>query len=436
MKQTALRRKINGGGRRVVGMDDWRACVYRGTGHAVVRTVLGRCRAMRTRKTEVAVIGLGAMGAAALYQLARRGVGAIGIDRFDPPHDQGSTHGETRVTRVAVGEGAQFVPLVRRSHEIWREIEHATGETLLVTCGEVLIGREDSSAGLHQRPGFFRQARAVAERFGIPYEMLDRNALAARFPQFANLVSDDAGLFEPDGGFVHVERCVGTQLAEARRLGAEVEANTVVTGIAQFRGGVRIATGADEILADQAIVAAGAWTAPLLGPPFDRLLRVTRQVLYWFEADEPALYGPDACPAFIRMTGPGNENMFYGVPTPAGATGIKLGTEQFTHATAADCVVREVREAEIRGFHDQHVAPFLRSVSSRLIRAKACLYTETADANFIIDRVPGHERVHVISACSGHGFKHSAAIGEAVAARVAGDRTGVVEVLEPFALRG
>ena len=390
---------------------------------------------MQVRKTEVAVVGLGAMGAAALYQLARRGVSAIGIDRFDPPHDQGSTHGETRVTRQAVGEGAQFVPLARRSHEIWREIERTTGATLLVTCGELLIGPEDSPAGLHQKPGFFRQTRAVAEQFGIAHEMMDRSALAARFPQFTSLSADDAGFFEPGGGFVHVERCVEVQLAEARRLGAEVLANTVATSVARANGGVRISTANGEILADQAIVAAGAWTAPLLGSPFDRLLRVTRQVLYWFEADEPALYGPDMCPAFIRMTGPGNEDMFYGVPTPAGAAGIKLGTEQFTDVTVADRVVREVAEPEIRTFYARHVAPFLRSISPRLIRAKTCLYTETADANFIIDRVPGNDRVHVISACSGHGFKHSAAIGEAVAARVVGDRTDVAEMLAPFALR-
>jgi len=390
---------------------------------------------MDTRKTDVAVIGLGAMGAAALYQLARRGVCAIGIDRFDPPHERGSTHGETRVTRQAVGEGAQFVPLVRRSHEIWREIELATGAALLVTCGELLIAPENSPAGLHQKPGFFRRTRAVADRFGIPYETLDRGALATRFPQFTNLGPDDAGLFEPGGGFVHVERCVEAQLAEARRLGADVVTNTLVTDVAQNQGGVRVTAGAMEIFAEQAIVAAGAWTAALLGPPFDRVLRVTRQVLFWFEAEEPSLYGPDACPSFIRMTGRGDEDMFYGVPTPAGAAGIKLGTEQFKDVTDPEYVVRSVDATEVSAFHARHVAPFLRSVGPRLIRAKCCLYTETEDASFIIDRVPGNERVHVISACSGHGFKHSAAIGEAVAARVVGDCGGAAEMLGPFSLR-
>jgi len=373
------------------------------------------------------------MGAAALYQLALRNIQAIGIDRFDPPHDRGSTHGETRVTRQAVGEGAQFVPLALRSHEIWRALEHASGTTLLVACGELLIGPENSPAGLHQKPGFFRQTRAVAERFGIACELLDRDALAARFPQFTRLAPDDAGLFEPGGGYLYVERCVEAQLAQARRLGATTIVNTNVTGIAPAGGGVRIATTSGDVFAKEAIVAAGAWTAALLGPPFDRLLRVTKQELFWFEPAEPSLYAPDVFPAFIRMTGPDPADMFYGIPIPAGCAGIKLGTEQFTSTTDPDNVARDVTEQDAHAFHARHVAPFLRSVSPRLLQARTCLYTETADANFIIDRLPGNHRVHVVSACSGHGFKHSAAIGEALAARIAGDRA-VEALLEQFAL--
>lgn len=389
---------------------------------------------MQIRTTDVAVVGLGAMGAAVLYQLALRGIAAIGIDRYNPPHDRGSTHGETRVTRQAVGEGEQFAPLALRSHEIWREIEHSTGTTLMVSCGELLIGPEHSPVGLHQKPDFFRQTLAVADRFAIAYEILDRDTLAARYPQFTNLAPDDVGFLEPGGGYLYPEHCVGTQLAEARRLGAEVLVNTAVTGITQANGRVRIITATDEILADQTIVAAGAWTGAVLGAPFDRLLRVTRQVLYWFETDDPPLYGPDVFPAFIRMTGTSDDDMFYGVPTPAGGVGIKVGTEQFTSVTEPDHVVRDVADEEVRAFHTRHVAPFLRHVSPRLIRAKTCLYTEAPGANFIIDRLPGSERVHVISACSGHGFKHSAAIGEAVAARVAGDGRAADDMLAPFSL--
>ena len=389
---------------------------------------------MQTLKTDVAVVGLGAMGAAALYQLALRGIDAIGIDRHDPPHEFGSTHGETRITRQAVGEGDSFAPFVIRSHKIWRALERATGETLMVSCGGLIIGPEDSRAAHHKKPDFFRRTIEVAERFGIPHELLARDELGARFPQFANLGEHDVAFYEKGAGYVNPELCVKVQLAEARRLGAGILIDTDVTGIARTKAGVRISTKTAEILAEQAIVAAGAWNAKLLGVPFDRLLKVTRQVLHWFETDKPALYAPDVCPIFIRMFGPADEDYFYGFPTPAGSTGVKVATEQYIATTDPDDVTREVAGDELRQFHATHVAKYLSHVTARPIRWKTCLYTEAPGGNFIIDRLPGNDRVHVISACSGHGFKHSAAIGEAVVERIVADRIGSWDPLAPFSL--
>ena len=147
--------------------------------------------------TDIAVIGLGAMGAAALYQLARRGVRATGIDRFAPPHSLGSSHGETRITRQAVGEGAAYAPLVLRSHEIWRELEAATGASLLVACGGVMIGPMHRASSHHGKPDFLRTTTAVAHQFAIPHEVLTRDDLTSRFPQFTNLAPDDVGYYEP-----------------------------------------------------------------------------------------------------------------------------------------------------------------------------------------------------------------------------------------------
>jgi sarcosine oxidase len=342
---------------------------------------------MHTWKTDVAVVGLGAMGAAALYQLAIRGIAAIGLDRYDPPHEFGSTHGETRVTRQAVGEGDSFAPFVIRSHQIWRELERATGETLLVSCGGLIIGPDDSRAVHHKKPDFIKRTREVAERFRIPHEILTRDELTMRFPQFTNLAQQDVAYYEPGAGFVGPEICVSAQLSEARRLGAKTLVNAKVTEIVPTHGGVRIATETDEIVAEQAIVAAGAWTAELLGAPFDRLLRVTRQVLYWFETDEPSLYAPDVCPIFIRMFGPGDEEYFYGFPTPAGATGVKVATEQYAVTTDPNDVARMVAEDEVRQFHDAHIANYLAHVTARPIRQKTCLYTEAPGSNFIIDRL-------------------------------------------------
>jgi sarcosine oxidase len=390
--------------------------------------------AMQTWKTDVAVIGLGAMGAAALYQLALRGIDAIGVDRYDPPHEFGSTHGETRITRQAVGEGDSFAPFVIRSHKIWRELERATGETLMVSCGGLIIGPEDSRPSHHKKPEFFRRTREVAERFDIAHTVLTRDELHARFPQFTNLGQHDVAYYEPGAGYVHPERCVKAQLDEARRLGARVFVDTEVTAIARMRGGVRISTKTGEIIADRAIVAAGAWTAKLLRGPFDRLLKVTRQVLYWFETDQPALYAPDVCPIFIRMFGPGEEDSFYGFPTPSGSRGVKVATEQYAVTTDPDDVERTVTDDETLRFHDSRIARHLAHISTRSVRRKTCLYTESPDANFIIDRLPGNDRVHVISACSGHGFKHSAAIGEAVVEQIVSDRIKAWDPLAPFSL--
>jgi sarcosine oxidase len=362
---------------------------------------------------DVAVVGLGAMGAAALYQLARRGVAAVGVDRHRPPHDHGSSHGETRITRRAVGEGVDYVPLVTRSHAIWRALEQATGMTLFVPCGGLVVGRMDGGP-----QGFLRETVRVAERCGIEHQLLDRHALVTRFPQFIGLGADDIAYFEPGAGYVLPEACIEAQLREAARLGAEIRTDTVVHDIVQQQGGVRIETDGDTIVAERLVVAAGAWTAGLLGAPFDRLLRVTRQSLYWFAVDDPALYAVESgFPIFIRAFGAKSDEFSYGFPTPAGSEGVKIATE------SEDEVDIERYSAgpavpDHDAFYRHFVAGRLAGVTPALIRSKSCVYTSTVDGRFIVDAHPAMDRVTVISACSGHGFKHSAAIGEAVAEQI------------------
>ncbi len=373
---------------------------------------------------DVAVVGLGAMGAATLYQLAKRGLSVVGIDRHAPPHEHGSSHGETRITRRAVGEGADYVPLVTRSHVIWRDLERATGLSLFVQCGGLVVGRLDGGPN-----GFLRATVDVAERFGIDHQMLDRDALAARFPQFIGLGPDDIAYFEPGAGYVHPEACIEAQLREARRLGAEIRTGTVAHSIAQGGATVRVETDGEPIIAAQLVAAAGAWTAGLVGEPFDRLLRVTRQSLYWFEPEDPSLYAVEnGFPIFIRAFGAKSDEFSYGFPTPAGSTGVKIATE------GEDAVAIEDYRAgpaipDPAAFHRQFVAGRLAGVTPRLLRSKSCVYTSTVDGRFIIDAHPRMDRVTVISACSGHGFKHSAAIGEFVAERIS-----AAPQLAPFAL--
>ncbi len=380
---------------------------------------------------EVAVIGLGAMGAAVLYQLARRGVQAVGIDRFAPPHTMGSSHGETRVTRVAVGEGEAYVPFVTRSHAIWRELEARTGETLLQQCGLLIMAPRGVRAGHHGRPDFLGRSAAVAERQGIAHERLDAAGIAARFPVFG-LCGDEEGYFEPGGGFVHPERCIAAQLRLAAADGAAVLTGQKVLAVQQRGGSVQIDTDAGTIQADQAVVAAGAWAGALLGGPFGGRLVPYRQVLHWVAVDDPAAYAPSRCPAYIWMQGPQAEDYFYGFPALPGAREVKVGTEQYGVACDPDAVDRAVSAGEAAAMHAAHVAGRLRGAGAAPVRSAACLYTMTDDANFVIDRHPAQDRVVVVSACSGHGFKHSAGIGEAVAQLVCDGRSGVD--LHPFRL--
>jgi sarcosine oxidase len=367
---------------------------------------------------DVAVVGLGAMGAAALYQLSRRGVRAVGIDRFAPPHSLGSSHGETRITRQAVGEGAAYAPLVLRSHAIWRELQGATGSRLLVDCGFVLIGATQRASSHHGKPDFLRATTAVARQFAIAHEVLDRADLARRFPQFTDLAPDDMGYYEPGAGFLHPEACIAAQLAEAQRLGARTLLDTRVGAIAQRNETVRIETTTGPVEAASVIVTAGAWTAKLLGPPFDRLLRVTRQALHWFAPDDPAAFHPARCPVFFRMHGPGDSDYFYGFPTPQGGAGVKLATEQYDSATDAETADRSLPPGEATTMYATQIAGRLAGVTPHVLRSEACLYTNTPDSGFLIDAHPAMPRVLVVSACSGHGFKHSAAIGEAAAEHV------------------
>ncbi|WP_407524189.1 N-methyl-L-tryptophan oxidase [Methylobacterium oryzisoli] len=382
-------------------------------------------------KADVAVIGLGAMGSAALYQFARRGLSAIGIDRFAPPHAMGSSHGESRITRQGVGEGPVYGPFAVAAHRIWRELEAATGERLLTACGLLVMSAGDSDAIHHGQPDFVDRSIACAAACAIPHAVLDGAEIGRRFPQFLGLTGAERAYFEPGGGYVRPEACIAAQLRRATELGAEIRAGLTVRAIVPETGAVRIETEAGTIRAERAVVAAGAWAAPLLGAPFDRLLTVRRQVLHWFALDDEAAYGT-AAPAFIWMHGPRAGDYLYGFPPMPGERRIKLATEQYRTATRAETAVRVVASEESQDFHRAHVAGRLAGVTARVVEAAACLYTVTPDHHFIIDDHPDSDRILVVSACSGHGFKHSAGVGAALAERVATGRSAID--LAPFRL--
>lgn len=366
---------------------------------------------------DVIVVGLGAMGAAALYQLAKRGKRVLGIDRFVPPHAFGSSHGESRITRLAIGEGTHFTPLAMRSHEIWRELERETGRSLMTTTGGLVIGGHEDAAPLHVA-NFLEQTIEAASRYGIRHDILGADEIRRRFPAFSPR-DDEIGYYEHDAGFLRPEACVEVQLDLARRHGAEIRNSTRVLGIE----GDGVTTDHGNFRAERIIVAAGPWISDLLSDACENIFRVYRQVMFWFEIDGPASpFQPGNFPIFIWQI-PGASHGIYGFPDVGGDGAIKIAGEQYDVTTSADEMMREISPGEIARMHERNVRPFLKNVSTRCTRALACLYTVTPDAGFVVDTMPGNESAVIVSACSGHGFKHSAALGEAVAELIVDGRS-------------
>lgn len=374
-----------------------------------------------TETADVIVVGLGAMGAATAYQLARRGVRVLGLDRYAPPHDRGSSHGETRITRQAIGEGEAYVPLALRSHAIWRELEEQTGERLLLACGFVAIDSSGGTASMHGKASFVSRTIAAARRFGIPHELLKPDELAYRHPAFA-VSGREQIYYEPDGGLIFAERCIAAQLRQARMLGADLRIDRTVRAIRSGAGGIRVETDHASFQAERVVIAAGGWTPGLVGAPLRRV-QLLRQVLHWFAPIDPAIYAPGRFPSFIWGHGVRSEDSFYGFPiVPGGTPGVKIAAEQFAAEMGVpEALDRTVSADEVAAIHTRHADGRLHGLARSALRSSACFYTSTPDGDFVIDRLPEGDRVLVVSACSGHGFKHSAGIGEHIAQVIAGE---------------
>lgn len=353
------------------------------------------------------------MGSAATHRLAKAGATVLGIDRFHPPHELGSTHGETRITRLAIGEGSRYVPFVKRSHELWREIERESGESLMTLTGGLVMAVE-GAARCHGADDFLATTIAAAREHDVPHELLDPDQVRERFPALELTGRERTAYFEPDTGFVRPERAVAAQLRLAERLGATLHSGERVREVG--RGEVR--TDRATYAAGRVIVAAGPWAGELL-PGHRERFTVYRQVQFWFEAADDAAYERHRdTPVFIWQLGDADDDFVYGFPPFDRRGGVKVASEQYATPTTADAR-REVTAEEVRRMYDDYVRDRLPGLTDRCLRATPCLYTVAAGHGFVVDDAD----VLTVSACSGHGFKHSPAIGEAVAQLVTRGRS-------------
>lgn len=358
---------------------------------------------------DVAVIGLGATGSAALYRLATRGQRAIGIEQFTPGHRRGSSHGETRIIRLGYFEHPSYVPLVRAALALWRALESEAGEPLLTVTGVIELGAPDSTLVA----GTLRSARA----HGLRHEVIEAAAVRRRFPAL-QVPADFVGVLQPDGGILFPEAAIRVQLALAQAAGAEVRSDETVRAIEPAASGVRIVTERGVVTAERAIVAAGPWIKRLL-PGLPAPLRVTRQVVGWFAPADPALFAPERCPVFMIEN---RDGLFYGFPAGA-KPGIKFAKHHHADQTVdPDAPVGPLTDSD-EAMLRAALAAHLPSANGELLDHQTCLYTVAPDGDFIIDGLPAAPGVIVASPCSGHGFKFAPVIGDILADLAIAGRT-------------
>jgi sarcosine oxidase len=353
------------------------------------------------------VIGVGGMGSAIVYHLARRGARVLGIERFDIPHDRGSSHGWSRIIRLAYWEHPDYVPLVLRAYDLWRDLERTAGESLLTVTGSVDAGAPDGRT--------IRGALAACRAHGLEHELLDPAALTARFPGF-RLPDGLAAVFQPDGGFLQPERCIVAHVNAARARGATVQTQERVIGWTAEDGCVRVTTDRGRYEAAKLVISAGAWLPAVL-PALASRLTVERQVVLWTQPLRPELFAR-GFPVFYIDTPRG---AFYGFPMDP-QRGFKIGKyhhrRQNTDPDALDRTCSTEDEATLR----DALSHYFPDANGPTLSASACLFTNTPDEHFVIDRLPDHQQVVVAGGFSGHGFKFCSAVGE-MAANLALDET-------------
>jgi sarcosine oxidase len=367
------------------------------------------------RRFDAIVVGVGGLGSAALYHLARRGRSVLGLERFDVPNELGSSHGITRIIRLAYYEHPSYVPLLRRSYELWRELETAAGEQLLHITGSLDAGPPGSFV--------FEGSRRSCEEHGLEHEVIDAAEVARRFPAY-RLPAETLALFQPDGGFLLPERCIVAHVELAQALGAVVQARERVLEWEPTDDGVRVTTDRGVYEAERLVLTAGAWLGELAGLP----VVAERQVLAWLQPLRPELFAPGRFPVFNLMV---EEGRYYGFPV-FGIPGFKFGRyhhlEEHGDPDVLDREPRREDEEVLRAFASR----YFPDGAGPTLTLKACLFENTPDEHFLLGPHPEHDQVVVAGGGSGHGFKFASVIGEIAAELALGEAPRLdIGLLEP-----
>jgi sarcosine oxidase len=350
---------------------------------------------------DVIVLGLGGMGSATLFHLARRGLRVLGLERFDLVHEHGSSHGLTRIIRLAYWEHLTYVALLRRAYQLWRELENLSGESLLHITGSVDAGPEGDSV--------FEGALRSSELHGLPHEVMDGAELHRRFPGY-RLPRETRCLYQPEGGFLLPERCNVAHVVLAQTHGAEVHCREPVLEWDASGGRAWVRTTRGHYEAGRLVICAGPWASKLI-PELGGLAVPERQVLAWLQPARPEYFRPDAFPVFNLEV---EEGRYYGFPSFL-VPGFKFGKYHHRGEVVDPDAANPEPEPEDEDLLRAFALRYFPDGAGPTMMLKACLFTNSPDRHFILDRHADHPEVVIAAGFSGHGYKFCSVIGEIMA---------------------
>jgi sarcosine oxidase len=353
---------------------------------------------------DVIVIGVGGMGSATLFECARRGLRTLGIEQFDIPHELGSSHGLTRIIRLAYFESPAYVPLLVRAYERWRALEDESGDRVLYRTGSIDAGWESSRT--------VQGSLEACVGHGLPHEVLTAPQLHARYPGYS-LPADMVAVLQPDGGILEPERCVRLYAELARQHGAEVHTREPVVGWRAIGDEVEVETTSASYRAKRLVMTAGAWTRSLVSQ-----LRSTavpeRQVVLWTDVIDPELFVPSRFPVFNLQASEDDSERYYGFPVHD-RPGFKIGFYHHRHESGDPEELRREPDDEDEELLRRGIRAYFPQANGRTLARQTCLFTNTPDGHFILDIHPDAPAVAIAAGFSGHGFKFCSVIGEIMA---------------------